>query len=75
MGAICCHPLSGKEKLNVTTIKGVDMASELCQKTGFTVEELKKHFNDFMTVSILLSNILFAFKVYTYYLYIVLNKV
>ena len=55
MGAICCHPLStnGKEKLNVTTIKGVDMASELCEKTGFTVEELKKHFNDFMTVSIL----------------------
>jgi len=51
MGAICCHPLStnGKEKIDAATIKDVDMASELCEKTGFTVEELKKHFNDFMT--------------------------
>ena len=56
MGAICCHPLStnGKEKIDAATIKDVDMASELCEKTGFTVEELKKHFNDFMTVSKLL---------------------
>jgi len=45
MGATCCKPT--KDKLD-ENLKNVDMAADLCEKTGFTVAELRKHFNEFM---------------------------
>jgi len=46
MGATCCRSVA-TDNIN-DELKGVDMATELCEKTGFTVAELRKHFNEFM---------------------------